>query len=286
MASRLDGDGDPHHVRSGGGLHSPSPSGQAAAARAGGTIEVVDLLDEGAASLTPSSLTQREASKTGRRSAGGGGQQAAPSPSGRGQRDRVSNSYRNTGSSYCVPLFSPAIHQLPLKTRHPPLKPFSLPQQQPTNQQNLRRRGENGVVLPTSPPLHDATTVDLTGNSDEEVPVPPPPPASASRARGGGARRAEAAGAPEDTCIILDSPPRGSGGGGGGAARAGAGAGASGSGIKCVICMDVIGVKNMASTVCGHVFCHECIAEALKTSKKCPTCRKSLRATQVHRLYV
>ena len=143
------------------------------------------------------------------------------------------------------------------------------------------------------------TTVDLTGDSDDddddEVVVEAPAPAPTPRKR----RRAGATSASGDAanvCVILDSPPRGNnlvgvdgdsggGGGGGGGVQSGVGT-AVGTGIKCVICMDVIGIKNMASTVCGHVFCAECIAESLKASKKCPTCRKSLRVTQVHRLYV
>ena len=56
--------------------------------------------------------------------------------------------------------------------------------------------------------------------------------------------------------------------------------------INCAICMDAVGAKELASTVCGHVFCWSCIQESLKARKKCPTCRKGLRATQVHRLYV
>ena len=61
----------------------------------------------------------------------------------------------------------------------------------------------------------------------------------------------------------------------------------TGKGIKCVICMDVIKSKEMASTTCGHVFCYDCIRECLNhTPRRCPQCRKSLRPTQVHRLYV
>lgn len=60
-----------------------------------------------------------------------------------------------------------------------------------------------------------------------------------------------------------------------------------GKGIKCVICMDVIKKGEMASTTCGHVFCYDCIKEALKhPPRRCPTCRKTLRQTQIHRLYV
>jgi len=45
-------------------------------------------------------------------------------------------------------------------------------------------------------------------------------------------------------------------------------------------------MKDMASTVCGHVFCFDCIKESMKAKKQCPTCRKALRANQIHRLYI
>lgn len=96
-----------------------------------------------------------------------------------------------------------------------------------------------------------ANIVDLTGESDGEE-TPPV----------------------EEVQIItvLESPPRP--------------APAVMSTINCAICMDKVGAKELASTVCGHVFCIDCITQSMKTLKNCPTCRKSLRQTQVHRLYV
>lgn len=148
-------------------------------------------------------------------------------------------------------------------------------------------------MLPTTPSFDDAPTVDLTGDSDDDEAVVMATAApAAARAAGAGplppgagaCRRKTPAG--EDVVCILDSPPRRTHVDRGQGAGPAAGQGAGPGGITCVICMDVIGAKNMASTVCGHVFCHECITEALKASKKCPTCRKTLRPTQVHRLYV
>lgn len=36
---------------------------------------------------------------------------------------------------------------------------------------------------------------------------------------------------------------------------------------------------------CRHVFCKGCLVLAVKTMKKCPTCRKVLRPNQIHRVY-
>ena len=44
--------------------------------------------------------------------------------------------------------------------------------------------------------------------------------------------------------------------------------------------------KELRSTVCGHVFCHICIKTAIRSSKKCPTCRKKLTEKQIHPLYL
>ena len=57
---------------------------------------------------------------------------------------------------------------------------------------------------------------------------------------------------------------------------------------KCSICLDEM--VNPASTTCGHVFCHDCIRNALKAApakgKKCPQCRKKLTLKQIHRIYL
>ncbi|KAE8350974.1 hypothetical protein BDV28DRAFT_28536 [Aspergillus coremiiformis] len=56
---------------------------------------------------------------------------------------------------------------------------------------------------------------------------------------------------------------------------------------RCPVCMDTL--KDATSTVCGHLFCHMCIIDALKSSEEqradtsakgprglCPVCRKPL----------
>ncbi|KAL4448010.1 hypothetical protein ABPG75_005229 [Micractinium tetrahymenae] len=51
-------------------------------------------------------------------------------------------------------------------------------------------------------------------------------------------------------------------------------------GPKCGICMEAMGGSQgrpMASGPCGHVYCHDCLLEAVRAQKKCPTCRKNLQ---------
>ena len=45
---------------------------------------------------------------------------------------------------------------------------------------------------------------------------------------------------------------------------------------NCVICLDMIGVKNSSTTKCGHTFCLTCLHENLKISNRCPCCRKKI----------
>ena len=46
--------------------------------------------------------------------------------------------------------------------------------------------------------------------------------------------------------------------------------------LKCVICLD--SPTDLTATICGHLFCHECITSALRvsstTSGSCPVCRR------------
>ncbi|KAI5070094.1 hypothetical protein GOP47_0014437 [Adiantum capillus-veneris] len=54
--------------------------------------------------------------------------------------------------------------------------------------------------------------------------------------------------------------------------------------LTCAICMDTM--KEETSTVCGHIFCRPCILGAIKSQKKCPTCRRKLTNTNIHRIYL
>ncbi|WIA33437.1 hypothetical protein OEZ86_006569 [Tetradesmus obliquus] len=58
-----------------------------------------------------------------------------------------------------------------------------------------------------------------------------------------------------------------------------------GPALKCLICLDGIKADCMATTPCGHVFCYECIMDAVRATKKCPKCRKTTTLKQIKRLY-
>lgn len=56
--------------------------------------------------------------------------------------------------------------------------------------------------------------------------------------------------------------------------------------IICPICYDALGNRPAISTSCGHVYCAECLLQALRVTKKCPVCKRGLtRPHQMHPLY-
>ncbi|XP_068205855.1 uncharacterized protein [Palaemon carinicauda] len=61
--------------------------------------------------------------------------------------------------------------------------------------------------------------------------------------------------------------------------------------FACSICLDSVKTiqsssRNLCSTVCGHVFCSDCLQEALKKKKECPMCRRKLGKKQYHPLFL
>lgn len=61
--------------------------------------------------------------------------------------------------------------------------------------------------------------------------------------------------------------------------------------ISCPVCLDVYSEivesgRLVVATRCGHVFCSQCLRDALTSSHTCPTCRKRLTCRQYHPLYI
>lgn len=54
--------------------------------------------------------------------------------------------------------------------------------------------------------------------------------------------------------------------------------------FTCAVCWCPL--KEETSTICGHIFCSECIRTAIKAQKKCPTCRRKLTRRNIHRVYL
>lgn len=55
---------------------------------------------------------------------------------------------------------------------------------------------------------------------------------------------------------------------------------------QCPICMELVRKRRPHSTFCGHIFCGDCIDQAIKSQKKCPMCNKTLSAKQIFRIYL
>lgn len=53
--------------------------------------------------------------------------------------------------------------------------------------------------------------------------------------------------------------------------------------LKCSICLDHI--KDMTSTMCGHVFCARCITAQVRINAKCPLCQRRLQLKDIHPLF-
>lgn len=55
--------------------------------------------------------------------------------------------------------------------------------------------------------------------------------------------------------------------------------------VKCPVCMEKITKGPPHSTICGHIFCGDCIKRAIQARKKCPICNKNLTVKGIHPLY-
>ncbi|KND01479.1 uncharacterized protein SPPG_03279 [Spizellomyces punctatus DAOM BR117] len=58
--------------------------------------------------------------------------------------------------------------------------------------------------------------------------------------------------------------------------------------LKCAICLGTFSVNtNLSATICGHIYCEDCIKDVLKVKKECPMCRRPLKGkNSIHRLYI
>ncbi|KAJ6830539.1 E3 ubiquitin-protein ligase RNF4-like isoform X1 [Iris pallida] len=54
--------------------------------------------------------------------------------------------------------------------------------------------------------------------------------------------------------------------------------------FNCPLCLHEL--AEPCSTVCGHIFCRQCITDSIQKQKKCPTCRKKLTMKSFHRVFL
>ncbi|XP_032541197.1 E3 ubiquitin-protein ligase RNF4-like isoform X2 [Chiroxiphia lanceolata] len=61
--------------------------------------------------------------------------------------------------------------------------------------------------------------------------------------------------------------------------------------IWCPICMDLYSKilrseRLVLSTLCGHIFCSQCLPVAIEVTGACPTCSRELTHRQYHPIYI
>uniref|UniRef100_A0A8W7P511 RING-type domain-containing protein n=1 Tax=Anopheles coluzzii TaxID=1518534 RepID=A0A8W7P511_ANOCL len=60
----------------------------------------------------------------------------------------------------------------------------------------------------------------------------------------------------------------------------------TGKDIICPICYESLADRPVLSTICGHLFCADCIKRAQQLTKQCPMCKRKLwKASQMHPIY-
>ncbi|CAK4109499.1 unnamed protein product [Aphanomyces euteiches] len=52
----------------------------------------------------------------------------------------------------------------------------------------------------------------------------------------------------------------------------------------CAICLDTL--RDLTSTNCGHIFCRQCIVQAVQTTLKCPMCQKPTHLDGIHPIFL
>ncbi|KXJ70925.1 hypothetical protein RP20_CCG022032 [Aedes albopictus] len=55
--------------------------------------------------------------------------------------------------------------------------------------------------------------------------------------------------------------------------------------ISCPICFEPVFQGPAASTICGHLYCYQCITTEIKVRPKCPMCSRPLQASEVIQLF-
>lgn len=56
--------------------------------------------------------------------------------------------------------------------------------------------------------------------------------------------------------------------------------------LVCAICFERLEDQDVATTICGHLFCLACIEKSIEKHNVCPSCKKSITKNDVHRVYL
>lgn len=55
---------------------------------------------------------------------------------------------------------------------------------------------------------------------------------------------------------------------------------------RCPICLQSALRKRPVSTICGHVFCYDCINRCMEIMKKCPVCKQNISQKNIHNIFL
>ncbi|XP_060646906.1 uncharacterized protein LOC132784984 isoform X2 [Drosophila nasuta] len=97
-----------------------------------------------------------------------------------------------------------------------------------------------------------------------------------------GARRPIVQGNDAEPIDLTESPPKRSCN----TARDNANTSVSEDLYECPVCFESWRQREPCTTRCGHVFCKECIEGAVRSTRKCPLCRKEIGIRQLTRVYL
>lgn len=56
--------------------------------------------------------------------------------------------------------------------------------------------------------------------------------------------------------------------------------------IQCSICLESPAGRRPQTTLCGHIFCFDCLTMALARKKECPVCKAKISTKDYHNIYV
>ena len=56
--------------------------------------------------------------------------------------------------------------------------------------------------------------------------------------------------------------------------------------FACALCLEAVAEEPSSLRACDHVFCRACLLRALRSSRRCPTCRVALEDTPIRCLGV
>lgn len=55
---------------------------------------------------------------------------------------------------------------------------------------------------------------------------------------------------------------------------------------RCPVCLESAVGKRPVSTICGHIFCYDCLNQSMKIMKQCPVCKRKISQKNIHNIFL